>query len=340
MNWTRAGLRPDRSSGWAAIVLGDLEDARRRRSPADEPVGDLDVTAGPLVGTVVEPDEVPLAIDELPLVGAARLLRRGRDGRHAAPQELRVKESDRIADRRRRRCTASAATSRRPRTASSSRGTGGLRGGVDRLARRPPPGDARRGRRPGVARGGRGRRHGGRRGLLSRLRRRRRRRSYSASSRRRSPTNAYSASGAGERQQRPRRRASRRVPDERHDRARQREGRTASARSTPASPGSSRARGGRAARASASASPRRPSPATARRRSSAASSASCQVASPARSPRSASGARPQARYMNRIRWRGSPCQRHEQAPEDAARAARREDEPEVAAGRPRSLRIR
>ena len=29
---------------------------------------ELDVAAGPLVGTVVEPEEVPLAIDELPLV--------------------------------------------------------------------------------------------------------------------------------------------------------------------------------------------------------------------------------------------------------------------------------
>ncbi len=41
------------------------------------------------------------------------------------------------------------------------RGTGGLRGGVDRRPRRPPAGDARRGRRPGVARGRRGRRDGG-----------------------------------------------------------------------------------------------------------------------------------------------------------------------------------
>ena len=75
---------------------------------------------------------MPLAIDELPLVGAARLLRRGRDGRPRR-QELRVKESDRIAavvDG----LAASAATSRRPPDGFVVRGTGGLRGGVSTRA--------------------------------------------------------------------------------------------------------------------------------------------------------------------------------------------------------------
>ena len=63
------------------IVLGELEEDPGDELPATEPVEDLDVAAGPLVGTTVEADEVPLAIDELPLVALLGLLRRGRDGR-------------------------------------------------------------------------------------------------------------------------------------------------------------------------------------------------------------------------------------------------------------------
>jgi 3-phosphoshikimate 1-carboxyvinyltransferase len=64
---------------------------------AEEPVcEELDVTAGPLVGTVVEPAEVPLAIDELPLVALLGCFAEGRTVVRGA-QELRFKESDRIA---------------------------------------------------------------------------------------------------------------------------------------------------------------------------------------------------------------------------------------------------
>ena len=54
------------------------------------------MTAGPLVGTVVEADEVPLAIDELPLVALLGCFAEGETVVRGA-QELRVKESDRIA---------------------------------------------------------------------------------------------------------------------------------------------------------------------------------------------------------------------------------------------------
>ena len=65
VNWTRTGfLRILRRM--KGIVLGDLEDETGELDP-DEPVSDLDVAHGALEGTVVEPDEVPLAIDELPL---------------------------------------------------------------------------------------------------------------------------------------------------------------------------------------------------------------------------------------------------------------------------------
>jgi 3-phosphoshikimate 1-carboxyvinyltransferase len=94
VNWTRAGfLRILERMG--AIVLGELEEPAAA-VPAVEPVSDLDVTAGPLVGTIVEADEVPLAIDELPLVALLGCFAEGETVVRGA-QELRVKESDRIA---------------------------------------------------------------------------------------------------------------------------------------------------------------------------------------------------------------------------------------------------
>jgi 3-phosphoshikimate 1-carboxyvinyltransferase len=78
------------------IVLGELEDDPGDELPPREPVEDLDVAAGPLVGTTVEPDEVPLAIDELPLVALLGCFAEGETVVRGA-QELRLKESDRIA---------------------------------------------------------------------------------------------------------------------------------------------------------------------------------------------------------------------------------------------------
>ncbi len=93
LNWTRAGFfRVAQRMG--AVVLGDLEEPG---TVADgEPVGDLDVAHGPLEGTEVQPDEVPLAIDELTLVA---LLGAFADGETVltGAGELRYKESDRIA---------------------------------------------------------------------------------------------------------------------------------------------------------------------------------------------------------------------------------------------------
>jgi 3-phosphoshikimate 1-carboxyvinyltransferase len=63
--------------------------------PTEEPVSDVDVTAAPLVGTVVEADEVPLAIDELPLVALLGCFAEGETIVRGAG-ELRLKESDRI----------------------------------------------------------------------------------------------------------------------------------------------------------------------------------------------------------------------------------------------------
>jgi 3-phosphoshikimate 1-carboxyvinyltransferase len=93
VNWTRAGfLRILERMG--AIVLGDVE-AAGSFAPT-EPVADLDVSYGPLEGTTVEADEVPLAIDELPLVALLGCFAEGETVVRGAG-ELRVKESDRIA---------------------------------------------------------------------------------------------------------------------------------------------------------------------------------------------------------------------------------------------------
>ncbi len=93
-NWTRVGFfRILQRMG--AVVLGDLEE--RADAAADaEPLCELDVAYGPLVATRVTADEVPLTIDELPLVALLGCFAEGETVVEGA-QELRVKESDRIA---------------------------------------------------------------------------------------------------------------------------------------------------------------------------------------------------------------------------------------------------
>src|SRR5919202_1413781 len=92
LNWTRTGfLRIAERMG--AVVVGDLE--ALGETSDREPVGELDVASAPLEGTEVGPEEVPLAIDELPLVALLGCFAEGRTVVTGA-QELRVKESDRI----------------------------------------------------------------------------------------------------------------------------------------------------------------------------------------------------------------------------------------------------
>ena len=95
VNWTRAGFVRilERMGG---VVVGDFEPPPDPNSiPLEEPVSDIDLRAGPLVGTTVEPDEVPLAIDELPLVALLGCFAEGETIVRGAA-ELRLKESDRI----------------------------------------------------------------------------------------------------------------------------------------------------------------------------------------------------------------------------------------------------
>ena len=93
VNWTRAGFIRivERMGG---IVLGELEPPGTFGTL--EPACDLDVSNGPIEATTVEPHEVPLAIDELPLVALLGCFADGETVVRGAG-ELRVKESDRIA---------------------------------------------------------------------------------------------------------------------------------------------------------------------------------------------------------------------------------------------------
>ena len=114
------------SSGWGRSCCRMLEPAGS--FGPSEPVADIDVRNAPIEGTTVEADEVPLAIDELPLVALLGCFAEGETIVRGAG-ELRVKESDRIATVV-EGCAGSGRTSRRSPDGFAVRGTGGLRGGV------------------------------------------------------------------------------------------------------------------------------------------------------------------------------------------------------------------
>jgi 3-phosphoshikimate 1-carboxyvinyltransferase len=125
VNWTRTGfLRIVRRM--RGIVLGDLEEPAAAIAP-NEPVSDLDVAHGALEGTVVDGEEVPLAIDELPLVALLGCFAEGETVVRGA-QELRVKESDRIAGVV-EGLRGLGADIEATHDGFAVRGTGGLRGG-------------------------------------------------------------------------------------------------------------------------------------------------------------------------------------------------------------------
>jgi 3-phosphoshikimate 1-carboxyvinyltransferase len=93
VNWTRTGFLRivERMGG----VVGGEREAAGAFTPG-EPVSSLEIAHGPLRGTTVEAEEVPLGIDELPLVALLGCFAEGETVVRGA-QELKVKESDRIA---------------------------------------------------------------------------------------------------------------------------------------------------------------------------------------------------------------------------------------------------
>ena len=125
-NWTRVGFfRILERMG--APLQGELE-TRATAAPDAEPLAELEVAHGPLQGTRVTADEVPLAIDELPLVALLGCFAEGETVVEGAA-ELRVKESDRIAtvvDG----LTALGGDLEATEDGFVVRGTGGLRGGT------------------------------------------------------------------------------------------------------------------------------------------------------------------------------------------------------------------
>jgi 3-phosphoshikimate 1-carboxyvinyltransferase len=93
VNWTRSGfLRILERMG--AVVIADPEP--QGTFSDQEPVAEIDISHCLLEGVEVGPDEVPLAIDELPLVALLGCFAEGETIVRGA-QELRLKESDRIA---------------------------------------------------------------------------------------------------------------------------------------------------------------------------------------------------------------------------------------------------
>jgi 3-phosphoshikimate 1-carboxyvinyltransferase len=127
MNWTRTGfVRIAQRMG--GRIDGELETDPGGRIPHADPVGDLEVTASGLEATAVEAEEVPLAIDELPLVALLGCFAEGETVVRGA-QELRLKETDRIAtvvDG----LTGLGADIEATDDGFVVRGTGGLRGGT------------------------------------------------------------------------------------------------------------------------------------------------------------------------------------------------------------------
>jgi 3-phosphoshikimate 1-carboxyvinyltransferase len=126
-NHTRSGF-VHIAQRMGARIEGEIEADPGEAIPAAEPVADLHVRTSALRATTVEAEEVPLAIDELPLVALLGCFAEGETVVRGA-QELRLKESDRIAtvvDGLRGLGADIEATE----DGFAVRGTGGLRGGT------------------------------------------------------------------------------------------------------------------------------------------------------------------------------------------------------------------
>jgi 3-phosphoshikimate 1-carboxyvinyltransferase len=90
------GLNPTRSGFLEVLARMGAGIERAVHTTLPEPAGDLHMHPGPLLATEIAPREVPSVIDELPLVGVLATQAEGVTVVRGA-QELRAKESDRIA---------------------------------------------------------------------------------------------------------------------------------------------------------------------------------------------------------------------------------------------------
>ena len=90
------GVNPTRTGLLSVLKRMGLNiETRERGTSGGEPVADILVKSSSLEGTKVTPDEVPLMIDELPILAVAAARAKGLTEVRGAV-ELRVKESDRI----------------------------------------------------------------------------------------------------------------------------------------------------------------------------------------------------------------------------------------------------
>lgn len=94
---THVGINPTRTGVLNILsLMGADITLKNEREVGGEPVADIQVRYAPLQGIEIPEDQVPLAIDEFPALFIAAACAEGRTVLRGA-QELRVKESDRIA---------------------------------------------------------------------------------------------------------------------------------------------------------------------------------------------------------------------------------------------------
>ena len=94
---THVGINPTRTGVLDILrLMGADISLRNQRAVGGEPVADIRVRYAPLHGIDIPPQQVPLAIDEFPALFIAAACAQGRTVLRGA-EELRVKESDRIA---------------------------------------------------------------------------------------------------------------------------------------------------------------------------------------------------------------------------------------------------
>jgi 3-phosphoshikimate 1-carboxyvinyltransferase len=94
---THVGVNPTRTGVINILsLMGADISLQNEREVGGEPVADIRVRHAPLRGIEIPPEQVPLAIDEFPALFIAAACAQGRTVLRGA-EELRVKESDRIA---------------------------------------------------------------------------------------------------------------------------------------------------------------------------------------------------------------------------------------------------
>ncbi len=91
------GLNPTRAALFDVLrLMGGSIEEQNRREVGGEPVADLHVRHSALTGITIDPAIVPSMVDEFPVLFVAAAMARGRTVTSGL-EELRVKESDRIA---------------------------------------------------------------------------------------------------------------------------------------------------------------------------------------------------------------------------------------------------